>query len=111
LNKRRGFAVTRGSFTHPREPTSLKRLNFEETQVTDADLEHLRGLNHLEHPALYATEVTNTTVDHLIRLTAPKTRELVQSQVGGVRAKQLANRRMLDLFGTEVADEVGLGAI
>ena len=61
--------------------SSLKRLNFSGTQLTDAGLAGLNRFSHLESLALDRTSVTDVGLEHLRRLESLEELQLNGSQV------------------------------
>jgi len=77
------------------------------SQVTDAGLEHLQGLRHLESVNLSKTRITGAGLVFLNKLTNLKRLDLSHTHVtdAGLRYLQgLTNLTELDLHGTQVTD-------
>ena len=75
--------VTDAGLEHVKDLKSLRELDLWGCDVADAGLEHLKGLTRLEHLDLGFTNITDAGLEHLQRLT---------------------NLQYLDLFRTNVAD-------
>jgi hypothetical protein len=84
--------ITDAGLEHLKGLTSLKRLDLYSTQITDAGLEHLKGLTGLQSLDLRSTQITDAGLEHLKGLTSLK-RNAVQD-VGA----------WLDLSSTRVTD-------
>jgi tetratricopeptide (TPR) repeat protein len=61
--------VTNAGLEHLKGLTQLQTLNLMQTQVTDAGLERLQGLSHLQTLDLSAAKVTDIGLEHLQALT------------------------------------------
>ena len=83
------------------------QVKFENIPVTDADLEHLEALSHLDDLSLNNTEVTDVGLKHLeglsylTMLTLDKTRI---TDAGLEHLKGLRELRRLGLAGTQITD-------
>jgi hypothetical protein len=113
-----------GTIIPPEEPTGpvwLRRLlgddifaNVAEvslwgkgTQITDADLEHLKGLTMLQELQLWGTQITDAGLEHLKGLAQLKKLDLQNTEVtdaGLVHLKGLTNLESLDISKTNVTD-------
>jgi beta-lactamase regulating signal transducer with metallopeptidase domain/Leucine-rich repeat (LRR) protein len=85
-------------------------VELESTKVTDAWLEHLKGLNQLHSLILFQTQVTGTGLVHLKSLPRLEILFLTGTPVtdaGLVHLKDFPQLAMLSLTGTQVTD-VGL---
>ncbi len=60
-----GTRVTDAGLEHIKGITSLKGLELNSTHVTDAGLEHLKGMTNLKELILTDTQVTNARVNEL----------------------------------------------
>jgi len=77
-------------------------------QVTDAGLEHLKGLTELQVLNLYVTSITDAGLEHLKGLTNLRSLDLYDTNVtdaGLEHLKGLTNLRYLGLRKTNVTDE------
>ena len=91
-----GLAVTEVAFV------------YDCTDVTDADLEHLKGLTKLEVLSLSFTQVTDAGLMHLKRMTALQELDLsytIVSDAGLEHLKGLTKLRFLILVPTTVTPE------
>lgn len=85
----------------------LKRLHLERSNVSDATLPHIAGLNNLEAIFLDQTAVTDTGMMHLEQAHSLHELSLAQCKVGdaGMAAlSQLSELKLLNLSQTEVTD-------
>jgi hypothetical protein len=83
-------------------------VSLADSAITDAGLEHLRGLTKLRHLDLRRTRITDAGLVHLKGLTRLEQLDLRRTQVtdaGLVHLKGLPQIRMLDVWGTQVTDE------
>lgn len=88
--------------------TNLEFLNLNYTQVTDAGLERVKGLNKLTSVGLVSTQVTDAGLEHLNGLTRLETLGLLDTQVtdaGLEHLKGLTSLRVLWLHNTQVTAE------
>ena len=67
-----GTQVTDAGLEHLKGLTRLQSLDLSGTQVTDAGLEHLKGLTQLQWLSLEGTQVTDAGLEHLKGLTNSK---------------------------------------
>jgi len=82
-------------------------LHLDNTQVTDTELEHLKGLPNLTALDLRRTKVTDAGLEHLKGLTNLEWLDLASTHVtdtGLERFKGLTNLTKLDLRNTKVSD-------
>ncbi len=84
-----GTQVTDAGLEHLKGLTNLRRLYLSGTKVTDAGLEHLKGLTNLEHLSLSSTKVTDAGLEHLKGLTKLRALALKGTQVTNVGVKKL----------------------
>ena len=75
--------ITDAGLEHLKDLTNLNRLNLDYTQVTDAGLEHLKGLSSLNSLYIRDTQITDAELMHL---------------------KGLASLERLELDGTKITD-------
>ncbi len=97
--------VTDAGLEHLRGLTSLEELNLRFTQVTDAGLEHLKGLNSLNELDLSDTQVTDAGLKHLKGLNSLEVLHIHDTQVTDVgleHFKGLTSLKKLDLNDTQV---------
>jgi hypothetical protein len=102
-----GEAVTDAGLEHLKGLTQLKRLYLEDTRVTDAGLKHLRGLTQLEVLELRSAKVTDAGLEHLKRLTELKDLSLDNTRVtdaGLEHLKGMTQLAGLSLVGTQVTN-------
>jgi Leucine-rich repeat (LRR) protein len=108
-------AVDLRSFRRPKDVTladvrrliRLHELYVNSPSVSDAELEHLKGLTNLSVLRLYGTRVSDTGVVSLKGLTNLSVLDLRDTQVtdaGLAQLKGLTNLKKLDLHGTRVTD-------
>ena len=87
--------------------TCLKWLELNDTQITDAGMQHLKGLKRLESVSLINTQVTDASLAHLNGLTNLKSLALRRTKVtdaGLEHLQKLTNLYHLDLRNTQVTD-------
>jgi Leucine-rich repeat (LRR) protein len=85
----------------------LRELFIEETQVTDAGLEHLNVLGELRGLSLQDSKVTDAVLEHVKELTSLEFLVLSGTQVTGAgleHVKELTSLEFLELSGTQVTD-------
>ena len=78
-----GTKVSDAGLEHLKGLTNLRFLFLDETKVTDAGLEHLKGLTNLQGPWLAKTKVTDTGLEHLEGLTKLRLLKLYETEVTG----------------------------
>ena len=104
-----GTQVTDAGLQHLRGLMQLKKLRLTCTQVTDAGLKHLKGLTQLWNLELDYTQVTDAGLQHVKGLTQLQYLDLVSTQVtdaGLEHLKVLTQLQHLTLGpGTRVTDE------
>ena len=61
--------------------TQLQALNLQSTPVTDAGLEHLKGLTQLQALGLWCTQVSDAGLEHLKGLTQLQSLGLAETRV------------------------------
>jgi hypothetical protein len=86
---------------------NLESLFLTDTQVTDVELEHIKGLTNLEVLGLAFTPVTDAGLENLNGLTKLRYLYLTDTQVtnaGLDNIKGLTDLEFLDLSGTRVTD-------
>ena len=84
-----------------------RKLNLDNTPVTDAGLAHLKGLNGLQSLSLTGTPVTDAGLAHLKGLAELQMLDLTRTQVtdaGLAHLKGLDGLKSLSLNGTPVTD-------
>jgi Leucine-rich repeat (LRR) protein len=102
--KRRGGRVTVDK-GHPEK--RVVGVDLAGTQVTDAELEQLKGLTNLQSLNLGETQVTEAGLEHLKDFTNLRSLVLVHTQVseaGIIHLRGLTNLTQLDLGNTPVTD-------
>ena len=102
-----GTEVTDADLEHLAGFMKLKALLLEGTQVTDAGLAHLARLKQLEILHLSETAVTSAGLAHIAGLRALRELSLSSNQVtdaGLVHLAGLESLHVLDLGGTQVTD-------
>jgi Leucine-rich repeat (LRR) protein len=108
-----GTQVTDAGLEHLKGLGQLRQLEFRSTQVTDAGLEHLQGLKQLQWLALDETKVTDAGLEHLQGLGQLRELQLNGTQVtdaGLEHLKGLGQLQTLRLTGTHVTD-AGVGKL
>ena len=93
---------------NPGKPVTAVRLM--DTKVTDAGLEHFKGLRHLQSLELGNTTITDAGLEHLKSLTQLENLDLRGTKItdaGLEHLKGMTNLQSLYLSGTNVTD-VGL---
>jgi internalin A len=106
-------AVTDAELDHLRGLTQLRQLFLHSTQVTDAGLEHLRRLSKLELLALDGTQLTDAGVEHLGGLTQLQYLSVNSTHVtdaGLEHLRGLTQLQKLHLFSTHVT-AAGVGEL
>ena len=99
--------VTDAGLEHLKGLTSLRSLFLGDTYVTDAGLEHLKGLTNISLLRLNNTRVTDAGLEHLKGLTNLASLYLAHTQVtdaGLERLKGLTKLTILDLCNTQFTD-------
>lgn len=99
--------ITDAGLEHLKGLTSLQTLYLTNTQVTDAGLVHLKGLTSLQGLNLYGTRVTDAGLVHLKGMTRLKTLNLDLTQVtdaGLVHLKGMTSLKTLSLYLPQVTD-------
>ena len=102
-----GTLVTDASLEHLKGLTNLEALVIEHTNVTDAGLVHLKGLTNLRILEFNGTRVTDAGLEHLDGLTNLETLHLDEADItdaGLDHLKGLISLQALYLYGTEVTD-------
>jgi uncharacterized protein YjbI with pentapeptide repeats len=103
-----GRQVTDAGLEHLKGLTSLQDLDLTGTQVTDAGLEHLKALTSLQVLDLSGTQVTDAGLEHLKGSTSLWKLNLSGTQVsdaGLEDLKGLTSLWDLDLSSTQVSEE------
>lgn len=92
----------------PAAPFSLTVVSLSANkQVTDAGLEHLKGLKNLTYLSLLGTPVTDVGLEHLKGLTSLTYLNLYNTRVGNAgleNLKSLTNLRVLAVCGAKVTN-------
>jgi len=100
-------SVTDAGLEHVKGLTGLTRLDLDGTGVTDAGLEHLKGLTSLGQLDLAATQITGSGLEYLKGLSSLASLDLLRTQVKGPGLEYLSGLpklRRLDLRFTPVTD-------
>ena len=84
-----GTPVTDAGLEHLRGLTQLRFLSLDSTPVTDAGLEHLRGLTQLQGLYLSSTRVTDAGLAHLRGLTQLEVLYLISTRVTDAGVNEL----------------------
>ncbi len=106
----RGPQVTDAVLEHVKGLRHLQVLSLEDTQVTDAGLVHLKALTSLQVLCLDGARLTDAGLEHLKGLTSLKRLDLDDTQVtdaGVEHLKGLGSLERLDVARTRVT-EIGL---
>ena len=104
----RGTSVTDAGLEHLKGLTRLETLLLYDTKVTDAGLKHLNGLTNLEHLDLTACNVTDAGLEHvkgLMNLEYVDLRSTIITDTGLKHLRGLTSLKTLLLFDTEVTAE------
>ena len=102
-----GTKVTDAGLEHLKGLNQLQYLDLTQAKVTDAGLKNLKGLNKLLHLSLISTGVTDAGLDNLKGLGQLKSLYLGGTQVtdaGLEKLKGLNELKKLDLWGAQVTD-------
>ena len=102
--------VTDADLEHLNNLSSLQMIFLSNTPVTDAGLKHFKNLTALQDLSLQYTHVTDTGLEHLKHLSALEGLSLRNTKVADAGLKYLNNLtalRWLDLSSTHITD-VGL---
>lgn len=87
----------------PQVDFTIERINLNDTDVTDDDLQELNGLVNLKYLGLYGTNVSDAGLEHVVGLPSLQELELSYTQVtdaGVSKLKQLKTLKKLYLNGT-----------
>ena len=101
-----GPRITDADLEHLKGLTQLKGLSLG-THVTDAGMEHLKGLTQLQELELFDTKVTDAGLKHLKCLTQLRELDLCNTPMtdaGLEHIKGLTKLKVLELGGTKVTD-------
>ena len=95
---------------------SLRVLNLAATDITEADLAELRGLDNLEQLDLAGLQITDAGISEIIRHRRLTSLDLSSTQVGDFRIQrlwQLPNLTTIRLCGSRITDSdlQGIGAL
>ncbi len=102
-----GSEVTDAALEHVKGLTELQTLNLWQTKVTDAGLVHLKGLTKLQGLDLQGSEVTDAGLEHLKGLTELQTLDLWRTKLTGaglVHLRGLTKLQLLEMSETKVTD-------
>ncbi len=103
----RGQEVTDAGLEHLKGLTELRYLNLSNRKVSDAGLQHLKGLSQLRVLWLDGTKVSDAGLEHLKGLTQLQELYLDNTHVSDAGLKQLMGLTQLwwlTLYGTRVSD-------
>jgi len=84
-----GSNVTDAELVHLKDLASLQTLWLSKTQVTDDGLSHLKGLKNLTWLELHGTKITDTGLTHLTGLTSLRHLEIQATKVTAEGAEKL----------------------
>ena len=99
--------VTDAAMEHVRGLSQLQSLKLNGTHVTDTGLAHIKGLTKLQTLSLLRTKVTDAGLVHLEELTQLEFLDLGGTRVNGeglAHLKQLSKLKLLYLWDTDVTD-------
>lgn len=102
-----GNQVTDAGLEHLKGLTELRYLHLDTTRVTDAGPEHIKGLTQLRHLVLHHTQVTDAGLGHLKAMTQLTVLQLGYTQVtdaGLEHLEGLTQLQWLNLLETQVTD-------
>ena len=102
--KKMGGKVT---FDEMKPDRPVERINFSRSEITDAGLEHLKGLTSLQTLKLNDTQITDAGLEHLKGLTELKYLNVNETKItdtGLMYLKGLTNLQGLDLTDTTITD-------
>jgi hypothetical protein len=102
------FEDARAVAKHLKSLKELRELNFQDTNITDDDLEYIRGLTNLESVSLAGTRVTDAGLKHLKGLKSLQGLGLSSTKItdaGLEHLKELTSLTELGLTETKVTDE------
>ena len=100
--------VTDAGLQHLKGLTKLQSLNLSRNEVSDAGLEHLKGLTSLQMLYLGGTKVTDAGLVHLKGLTSLQTLSLSHTKVTDAGLVHLKRLKFLGLEGCEGVTDAGL---
>ncbi|PHR86364.1 MAG: hypothetical protein COA78_38045 [Blastopirellula sp.] len=103
----RNTKITDAGLEHLKGLTSLTSLNLDGTQVTDAGLESLNGLTSLKGLSLHRTQITDAGLENLKDLTSLTYLDLRSTQItdaGLEHLKGLTNLYNIILNDTKITD-------
>ena len=102
-----GTQVTDAELMHLKGLIKLEGLYLDRTQITDAGMVHLEGLQKLQWLSLDSTQITDAGLVHLKGLTKLESLDLQDTQLTGaglVHLKDLMKLGNLFLNGTQITD-------
>ena len=85
----RGTQITDAGLEHLKGLTSLTTLGLNSTQIADAGLVHLKGLTSLDHLNLTHTQITDAGLEHLKGLTSLTTLDLSRTKITDAGLEQI----------------------
>lgn len=102
-----GSQVTDAGLVHLKGLNNLRWLILSDTQITDAGLEHLKGQTKLKRLELYRSQVTDVGLEHMEGLTNIEILNFYRIQItddGLQHLKGLTKLKLLGLLETKVTD-------
>ena len=99
--------VTDADLEHVKGLPHLRHLSLDSPEITDAGLEHIAGLTSLEDLWLKNAQITDAGLEHLVGLTNLKRLKLTNTQITGTGLTHLAgltNLELLTIHHTRVTD-------
>ena len=93
--------VTDAGLEHLKGLTSLNKLRLKGAQVTDAGLKHLKGMTSLWYLDLRNTQITDAGLEHLNGLTSLNTLWLADTKITDAELDHLKGQSSLKVLGLE----------
>jgi len=88
--------ITDAELAHLRGLTHLQRLSLDGTQVTDAGLRHLKGLTYLTVLVLSGTKVTDVGAERLQQASGAERLQKLQKELGAGLFEQVFHAELLE---------------
>lgn len=101
LPLKRGSALPDGDF-------GVRRIDLNEKNVTDGELEHIVGLKNVQYLGLHSARITNQGLDKIAGMTSLQELELSYTRIndeGLKKLESLPRLKKLFLYGTKVSKE------